>query len=544
LALAITNGGAIGKLYGELAEAVDPRPIRALRASGAGRLGVVIHGVLPQVRRQWVAYALFRLECSLRSASILGVVGAGGLGMEIALSIRYFELDKLSTALLATLVFVGALEIASGILRRRAMRWSLGFAMLGAAVALATLDIPWASLLGATTALLEAWTASAGASNPLAPIVGRASILTAETLAMAWSATMVAAAFAFLLAPCASPAILIRGFLRHAYAHNSPITALAWVFFFVVRIGLQVARSLPEITLALVFIVWVGPGPFAGFLAVLVHTVGVLGRLYADSYEDAEPEPARALEAAGGGVLARFAYGILPQVAPRKAAYTLYRFELNVRETAMVGFVGAGGIGDALHTAISLFHMFDLAVLIGVMVTVVAVLDAIGSRARARLLRPTIGYEGEPWPVKAAPVTGYGAEEILAWKALTQVERASHAKQRRFQRKYIPLHCAGLELFYRVPDRDDLVRAYTMNISPTGLFIRDSNAFPRGLTLRLYLVSDELERPFESYGRIVYTQEKAGEVPGFGVEFLDPEPAFLEALNQLGDRNPVTGDLR
>ena len=152
------------------------------------------------------------------------------------------------------------------------------------------------------------------------------------------------------------------------------------------RVALQITRALPELIWALLFIVWLGPGVTAGVLALALHTLGVLGRLYGDAYEEAEPGPPRALEASGAGPLARYLYGVLPQTLPRMLAFTLFRFEVNVRAAAMVGFVGAGGLGDALHTAISLFQMRDLASLVLVTIAVVVVVDTLGDRVRARLL--------------------------------------------------------------------------------------------------------------------------------------------------------------
>jgi phosphonate transport system permease protein len=142
MAIGLTVGGSIGKLYAELAEAVDPRIVGGLRAAGASRWGVFLYGVLPQVRRQWVAYALFRMECNIRTGTILGVVGAGGLGGEIALSIRYFEFDKLATALIAVLVFVIALEVLSSYLRRSPIKWAMVFTLIGGISSFWYLDVP------------------------------------------------------------------------------------------------------------------------------------------------------------------------------------------------------------------------------------------------------------------------------------------------------------------------------------------------------------------------------------------------------------------
>jgi hypothetical protein len=141
------------------------------------------------------------------------------------------------------------------------------------------------------------------------------------------------------------------------------------------------------LTLALVFVVWVGAGPLAGILAIAVHNIGVMGRLYSDVLEEVEPGPAAALQTQGASSFATFLFGVLPQIRPRLAAFTLYRFEVNVRATVMVGFVGAGGFGDALFTAISLFQMKDLTLLLLTMLIVVSVVDMAGDYLRTRILK-------------------------------------------------------------------------------------------------------------------------------------------------------------
>jgi phosphonate transport system permease protein len=193
-------GGNIGKLYAELAEAVEPRVIQALRATGASRWAIFLHAVLPQVGRQWTGYALFCLECNIRIGTILGVVGAGGLGSEIALSLRYFQYDKLATTLLAVLAFVVALELVSAQLRQRRLRWALSLAAIGTAWALHQLDIPWADLWSSQAPPLLTF------DNLVldAPFVQTVSAQIGETLMMAWVATLASAGLAFVLSPIAA----------------------------------------------------------------------------------------------------------------------------------------------------------------------------------------------------------------------------------------------------------------------------------------------------------------------------------------------------
>lgn len=388
LALGLAVGGSIGKLYAELAEAVDPRAVRALRAMGARRLPILLFCVIPQLSRQWIAYALFRLECNIRSGTILGVVGAGGLGSEIALAIRYFQYDKLATALMAVLIFVAALEFVSAWLRRSPSRYTAVAGGVSVVAALLFLDLPLADLLHPAGAML------ATGDVPLRwDFIRTAAGQVTDTLAMAWAATIASAVVAFLLAPVAAAPLTTGSYLPDAVRAAGVGVSLKRAAKWISRGILQTTRAMPELTLALVFVVWVGAGPLAGILAIAVHNAGVLGRLYSDVLEEVEPGPPAALQAMGVGVLGTFLFGVLPQVRARLAAFTLYRFEVNVRATAMVGFVGAGGIGDALHTAISLFHLQDLALLLLTMVVLVTVVDAVGDRIRAAILRSDHGQK-------------------------------------------------------------------------------------------------------------------------------------------------------
>jgi phosphonate transport system permease protein len=383
LAIAVSTMGIVGKLYAELAEAVDPEMIHALQRSGCSRFSILLFGVLPSVWRQWLAYSLFRLECSIRSASILGVVGAGGLGAEIALSVQSFQYDKLATTLIAVLIFVVSIEVVSTMLRKRRLRWSVFFAASGSLLALKYLKIPWSEMTPGE--LVPNWL-TRGGNQETAAFIKQALWYAGETLAMAWSATMVAGLIALLISPLASSAFSLRFHNKDARRNDGVLHFLSWLGFLGARLFLQIFRALPELTLALVFVLWVGPGPFAGFLAVAVHTVGVLGRLYTDVYDEVEPPPVVALESAGAGRLGVWLYGVFPQVKAKLLAFTLYRFEVNVRATAMIGFVGAGGLGDEIHTAIQLFHGQDLLVLLALMIALVLILDVVGDRIRHRIL--------------------------------------------------------------------------------------------------------------------------------------------------------------
>jgi phosphonate transport system permease protein len=150
------------------------------------------------------------------------------------------------------------------------------------------------------------------------------------------------------------------------------------------RFILNALRSVPELVWATLTVLAAGLGPFAGTLALALHTTGVLGRLYAEALENAPPAPEAALHGAGAGAVAAFVYGTLPAVAAQWLAYGLYRWEMNIRMAAILGFVGAGGLGTQLYYALSLFQEDQAATVILAMLLLSLLVDA----ASAALRRP------------------------------------------------------------------------------------------------------------------------------------------------------------
>jgi len=152
------------------------------------------------------------------------------------------------------------------------------------------------------------------------------------------------------------------------------------------RLVLNFLRSVPELVWAALMVIAAGLGPFAGTLALALHTTGVLGRLYAESLENAPRAPERALRDAGGGVVASFAYATLPLVSAQGIAYALYRLEMNIRMAAVLGFVGAGGLGQLLYFHLSIFQQAQAATLLVAMFVLVFAVDSLSAYVRGRLL--------------------------------------------------------------------------------------------------------------------------------------------------------------
>jgi phosphonate transport system permease protein len=149
----------------------------------------------------------------------------------------------------------------------------------------------------------------------------------------------------------------------------------------------NVLRAVPELVWAAMIVVAAGLGPLAGTLALAIHTTGVLGRLFAESLENIDPEPCEALRRNGVSSLPAFWYATFPQVLPQLVSYTLYRWENNIRAAAVLGVVGAGGLGQMLYVHLSLFQVHQAATVLIAMVLLVALVDAASNAARARLIR-------------------------------------------------------------------------------------------------------------------------------------------------------------
>lgn len=154
-----------------------------------------------------------------------------------------------------------------------------------------------------------------------------------------------------------------------------------------VRVLLNVLRSIPELVWAALLLVAAGLGPFAGTLALAAHTSGVLGRLFADALENTEPQPEAALRNNGAAPLAAFLYATLPQALPQMLSYSLYRWENNIRAAAVLGVVGAGGLGQMLKYHLSLFQMQSAATVVIAMLLLVAAVDGASFALRRALTR-------------------------------------------------------------------------------------------------------------------------------------------------------------
>jgi phosphonate transport system permease protein len=235
-----------------------------------------------------------------------------------------------------------------------------------------TLDLQWAAFFSVEAASSMGRFLREFFPPDLSPtFLARVGWATLETLAMSALGTVLAALLGLALALPAA---------RRHQADRARARAP-------LRLLLNALRSIPELVWAALLLISAGLGPFAGTLALALHTTGVLGRLFAEAIENAPPGPAFALRAQGVGPLRVFFYATLPQVLPQLMSYSLYRWENNIRAAAVLGVVGAGGLGQLLAFHMGLFHMGKTCTILLAMLLLVVLVDALSYAWRQAMTR-------------------------------------------------------------------------------------------------------------------------------------------------------------
>ncbi len=255
--------------------------------------------------------------------------------------------------------------------RCKACWLTLGIAAL-VLLSFASLDLQWAAFLrGDAWGKMGRFVAELLAPQTEARYLAKLLWATLETLAMSALGTLLAALGGLALA------------LPAAKTHAGD--PARWRS--ATRLLLNGLRSVPELVWAVLLLIAAGLGPMAGTLALALHTTGVLGRLFAESIENAPGGPAFALRLRGVGALQTACYATLPQIAPQLLSYTLYRWENNIRAATVLGVVGAGGLGQMLSYHMALFQMPETSSVLVAMLVLVGLVDALSWAARRALER-------------------------------------------------------------------------------------------------------------------------------------------------------------
>jgi phosphonate transport system permease protein len=386
LAIGLPYGAVTAKVFADLLDEVPHQSYDALRAAGAGQVPAALYGLVPPASGALLAYACYRVECAVRSAAVLGLIGAGGLGYQLALSFVSLRWEQLWSAVYALALLCLLAEVAGRALRRRlgsprgdgrSRDPVLTGALAGALVAV--IASWWWLALAPSTLVSEraaaqfvhvvdaAWPPDLGVD-----LLRSTAALAVDTVQMSVVAVALATVGAVGLAGLA--------------ARPTPAAGYGWrLLAGLLRIGFLLLRAVPPPVWALVLLFVLLPGPLPGALALGVYTLGVLGRLVAEAVEEQDRRPASALTAAGARPVGAWLYGVLPGLAGPALALALYRWEVAIRDTVLVGLLGAGGIGVLLSARIAAFDWAAVTLVLAAIVLLTYVVDLVSDRARTAL---------------------------------------------------------------------------------------------------------------------------------------------------------------
>lgn len=402
LAIGIPFGAITAKVFSEIIDETPRRTALCLRASGANALVAFAYGILPSAFPLLMSYALYRLECAIRSAAILGLIGAGGLGYQIMLSLQSLRYDQVWTFLYALMLLIAFTEWASSRLMARLhlqtgstavdmFRRMRRLLLTHVGIVAGVLGSYWYLGLDLTKPFeihrLKMLYDVLRASFPPRFLRGESSELVSlslQTLAMSVVAIVMAGAAAIVASWFATSSLFVKATHDGTSRRSARGVALA-AMSILVRCTLIGIRALSDGIWVLIALFIFFPGAFAGAFALAVYNFGVLGRLLTQVNEDADTKPFWALRAQGASFSQAILYGLLPLTFPKYLAYILYRWEVCVRATVVVGIVGAGGLGFRLEQQMASFYYRGVAATLTIYVLLTIFVDSISSSGRRAL---------------------------------------------------------------------------------------------------------------------------------------------------------------
>lgn len=407
LALAFNSIGMLGKLYADAIEEAEPAPIEAVRSIGAGRLQTIVKAVFPQALPTVVGMGLYRLDINVRTSPVLGLVGAGGIGMELQNTLRQLRYDRGLAIVAMIFVLIVIVERVSSAVRagviggedltrsrlagpieafERRRRHARGQRVV----------LPWTPVrVGQTVALLVLVGLLAASFQQLniSPLdvlfagpalaamlgnmwppdfvtnIGPAIAGLAESLAIAVVSTFIGVVLSIPFA--------ILGARTTAYHRIGAVFA---------RYGVVAVRGVPELILAIVFVAAVGLGPLAGALALCIGTIGLSAKLMMDALEQVPRMPMQAVSSTGATHTQMVSSSVVPQVIPNIIGTVLYQLDVNLRASVILGIVGAGGIGFLLQNSVAQLQYERTAAMLTMIFAVVYGIERLSTWLRGKVI--------------------------------------------------------------------------------------------------------------------------------------------------------------
>ena len=392
IALTIHSAAALGKLFSEEIEHIDPGPIEALTATGANLIQVIRYAIIPQIIPSFLSYSLLRWDINMRSATVIGFVAGGGIGFFVIENVRMGGYQQYATALWAVVVVIILVDYISGKWREGILKdqgaqdnkngrpfgnyLKVGFYVVLGVLAfiyfwnLSEINIKNLFSPGSNFGqLIKDFVSIDLSSDVIQPTIQQMIV----TIFQAFLATTLGALFALPFSFLAAKNLTGRSQLS------------IWVYY-LTRSMFNFLRSIEALLYVVLFIFWVGVGPFAGMLALAVTSFALIGKLFSESIENIETGSIEAVTATGANRLQMIVYAILPQITPPFISYLLYQWDINIRMATIIGFAGGGGIGLTLTTYFGSLQYHKAGTVVFFIIIIVALMDFASSKLRQQLV--------------------------------------------------------------------------------------------------------------------------------------------------------------
>ncbi len=390
IALTIHSIAALGKLFSEEIEHIDPGPVEAIEATGGNFFQIIRYGVIPQVIPSFLSFTLLRWDINMRSATVIGFVAGGGIGFFVLETIRMGGYQQYAAALWAVAVVIIIVDYISSRWRFNILKdqpksvdrlptWkrvrNIFYVLLGIVAFLYCWEITKIDLSkllnpGPTFGRLLKDFISIDVSAKVVDNVVRELIITTMQAFMATTlGGILAVPFSFLAAKN------LTGKSKFS----------AWIFY-LTRSVFNILRSIEALLYVAIFVFWVGIGPFAGMLALAVTSFALMGKLFSEAIENIDPGPIEAVTASGANKLQSIMYAIVPQIVPPFLSYLIYQWDINIRMATIIGFAGGGGIGLMLSTFFGSLQYHKAGTVIAAIVLIVAAMDFTSAKIREKFV--------------------------------------------------------------------------------------------------------------------------------------------------------------
>ncbi|WP_299415078.1 ABC transporter permease subunit [Acaryochloris sp. IP29b_bin.148] len=418
-AITIPYSAIVAKVFGDILDDTPRQSFQAILQGGGRPFNALLYGLLPSASKNLLSYSFYRFECSLRSAATLGLIGVGGLGHEIFLSLQSLRYEQVWTFIYALVILNGSIDWCSARCRHRlgcqtridlhlnptaspppgyippqrtprstVLLFSLSLGGLLMLVLWSWLYIgsDLTQLMAAQTwrngqqLMVGVWPLSFGL-QAWPQLLG----LSLQTLSMSLLAILGAGAGGIVLSFGTAANFFLPGGLFLPQPVSWAQQGVAWLLVGVARLFLLLCRSIPAPIWALIVLFIVFPGILPGAISLGIHNLGILGRLMAEVNENLDQKPLLALQSHGAPNPSVLLYGVLPMTLPRFLAYSCYRWEVSMRETIIVGLVGAGGLGRLLSEQLSSFDSVAVMGTLSCFVALSLMVDWLSHQLRQQL---------------------------------------------------------------------------------------------------------------------------------------------------------------